>query len=72
MKKEATEVALSHGPVSIRQYTGQEAPNYRALWRMLVDGEISGRQVRGRWIIDVPTVARQLGLTAKKSGNRAA
>lgn len=63
MLEEVVEVPLSLASPAIAKYTGQPAPNYRSLWRMVVDGEITGFRKNGRWYLNVPLAAVQLGLT---------
>jgi hypothetical protein len=55
-------VPISIASVAIAKLTGKPAPNYRALWRMCVDGDISGIRRNGRWYLDVPQVAGELRL----------
>jgi hypothetical protein len=55
-------VPISMASVAISKLTGEPAPNYRALWRMCVDGQITGVRRNGRWYLDVPQVAAELGL----------
>jgi hypothetical protein len=61
-EEEVAEVPLAHASPALSKYSGQTAPNYRSLWRMLVDGELTGVQRNGRWYVSVPLAARELGL----------
>jgi hypothetical protein len=68
MSHEDVEVPLSLASPAIAKYSGKDAPGYRALWRMCVDGEITGIRRNGRWFVSVSRTARELGLVkASKS-----
>jgi hypothetical protein len=58
-------VPLSLASSAISKFSGQAAPNYRSLWRRIVDGELSGVQKNGRWYLDPAQAAQELGLTSK-------
>jgi hypothetical protein len=55
-------VPISLVSVAMSKLTGRPAPGYRALWRLIVDGQISGIRRNGRWFLDVPQAVVELGL----------
>lgn len=47
-------------------FAGKQAPNYRKLWMLTVDGRIPAEQMNGRYQVrraDLPGIAVSLGLT---------
>jgi hypothetical protein len=58
-------VPLSLASSAISKFSGQAAPNYRSLWKRIVDGELTGIQRNGRWYLDPAQAAQELGLTGK-------
>lgn len=53
-------VALSALPRDLSALTGQQAPNYRKMWSMVVDGLLPAEQVNGRYRVrraDLPASA---------------
>jgi len=60
-------VALTALPRELTALTGKQAPSYRKLWSLIVDGHVSAKQVNGRYQVprnDLPAIAALLGLTA--------
>lgn len=60
-------VALTALPRELTALTGKQAPSYRKLWSLIVDGRVSANQVNGRYQVprtDLPAIAVLLGLTA--------
>jgi hypothetical protein len=55
-------VPISTASAAISKLTGKPAPNYRALWKGCVDGSLTAIRHNGRWYVDVPQVAVELGL----------
>jgi hypothetical protein len=59
-------VALPALPRELTAYAGRQAPTYRKLWSMTVDGLIPAEQINGRYQVrraDLPEIAAALGLT---------
>ena len=59
-------VALTALPRELKALTGTEAPTYRRLWTLTVDGRIPAEQVNGRYQVrraDLPDIAAALGMT---------
>lgn len=59
-------VALTALLRELTALTGEQAPSYRKLWTMTVDGRIPADQVNGRYRVrraDLPAIAGLVGLT---------
>ena len=59
-------IALTALPREVATYTGQQAPSYRKLWTMVVDGLLPAEQISGRYRVrraDLPAIVVQLGLS---------
>ena len=59
-------LALTALPRELSAFTGQQAPSYRKLWTMVVDGLLPAEQISGRYRVrraDVPAIATTLGLS---------
>lgn len=59
-------VALTALPRELTALTGKQAPSYRRLWTLTVDGCLPAEQVNGRYQVrrvDLPGIAALLGLT---------
>lgn len=60
-------VALTALSRELTLYAGRQAPNYRKLWTLTVDGRIPAEQTNGRYQVrraDLPSIAATLGLIA--------
>ena len=58
-------MALTALPRELTALTGKQAPSYRKLWSLTVDGRIPADQVNGRYQVrraDLPAIATALGL----------
>lgn len=55
-------IPISLASPAISKFSGKSAPGYRSLWRMIVDGQLTGIRKNGRWYVHVPQAARELGL----------
>ena len=58
-------VALTALPRELKALTGAEAPTYRRLWTLTVDGRIPAEQINGRYQVrraDLPDIASTLGM----------
>jgi hypothetical protein len=50
-------------------FAGKQAPSYRKLWTLTVDGRIPAEQMNGRYQVrrtDLPGIAASLGLTTSE------
>jgi len=50
-------------------FAGKQAPSYRKLWTLTVDGRIPAEQMNGRYQVrrtDLPGIAALLGLTTSE------
>ena len=66
-------VALSALPRELSAFTGQQAPNYRKMWTLVVDGLLPAMQVNGRYHVrraDLPAIAATLGLSPAEHASR--
>ncbi len=59
-------VALTALPRELTALTGKQAPSYRKLWSLTVDGRLPAEQINGRYQVrraDLPGIAAMLGLS---------